>query len=836
MKSRQIWVLGFVLVVFNLVAMGAGQSPADVEKQVNDLLSKMTVAEKVSMISGYKVYRSPGIPRLGIPEIKMMDGPIGTRNDGQSTAYPGEICLAASWDTDLAQQFGVAEARDGRARGAHIILGPAMNIYRVPMDGRNSEYMGEDPYLTGNIAGSVILGVQSQGVVATMKHYACNNQEDHRMTVSAEVDERTLREIYLRVFQIAMEKGHPWAVMCAYNKINDVYCSANHWLLTDVMKNEWGFPGLIMSDWGAVHETLGPLNAGLDLEMPGQKWLIPSLVMPLIKSGQVSEATIDDKVRRILRVEVSMGFVGEDVDQQDATIALDDPANRQTALQIAREGIVLLKNDGNLLPLNKSKTKTIAIIGPNADPAITGIGGSSYTQPFRPVSTLKGIRKAAGDAVNIAYIPASEKSEIQELMAKSVYQANDPSTVGLTAEFFSGKDLSGKPVLTRQDQSIDFKCGGQNPAPAGLKNNDFSARWSGKIVPQSDGTYVFSLASHEGSRMFLDGKQIIDLWSGHDTRQVNARLDLKGGKTYDLRVEFFSGWRSSSVQFGWGPARPLMTPEEENTIEHADAAILCVGFDPSIETEGRDRPYELPTEQVQLIQKVERMNPRTVVILNAGGNVEMASWIDKTAALVQAWYPGEEGGNAIADILFGNFDPSGRLPATFEKRLEDTPAYGNYPGADDKVYYKEGMLVGYRWYDAKGIEPRFPFGYGLSYTTFQLSDLKVNDSKNKPGAMDVTVKVKNTGKRSGADVIQLYVGQDHPTLPTPPRKLAGFARVDLKPGQKKTVHFTVDGSTIAYWHPDTKQWQTDEGGYHVWVGESSRDLPLSQGIEWTARK
>ncbi|HEY1686612.1 MAG TPA: glycoside hydrolase family 3 C-terminal domain-containing protein [Tepidisphaeraceae bacterium] len=802
---------------------------ASVDQQVDQLLSQLTLDEKLSMISGYKVYKVAGVPRLGIPEIKMTDGPIGTRNDGKSTAYPGDICLAASWDTELAHEFGVSQGRDGRARADHVILGPAMNIYRIPIDGRNSEYMGEDPFLTGTMASHEIQGIQSQGVVSTVKHYAANNQEEHRMTVSANVDERTLREIYLRGFQIAITQGHPWAVMCAYNKINDVYCSANRWLLTDVLKDEWDFPGLVMSDWGAVHDTLGPANAGLDIEMPGQEWFTPAKLKPLIDSGKISMPTIDDKIRRILRVEVSMGFINSD--RKDASIPLDDPSSRATALKMAEEGIVLLKNRDGLLPLDTAKVKTVAVVGPNAEPAITGCGGSSYVDPYNPVSTLAGIQNEIG-ADRVEYVPASEKSQIDAVIAHSMYEPLDPNTQGIKAEYFANRDLSGSPVLIRQMKKIDQKWGRRRPPAANLPSNDFSARFTAKIRPPTDGTYLFSLSSHEGSRLFINGEQVIDMWSSHGNQQENVHRELKGGKVYDIRVDFFSNWPSCSVQFGWGPALPLIDEQAAEKIAKADAAVLCVGFNPQFESEGFDRTYALPQDQEKLIQKVEALNPHTIVVVNCGGNVAMANWIDNAAGLIQAWYPGEEGGRALAEIIFGKVNPSGKLPATFEKKWEDSPGYANYPGKNDEVSYKEGVFVGYRWFDAKGIVPRYPFGFGLSYTSFALSDLKIKHVKGHENELILSANVKNTGDRIGSDVIQFYVGQDQPTLPTPPRKLAGFARVELLPGQKKTVQFHVDASTLAYWHPNTKQWSTDSGGYHVWVGESSRDLPLTAPVEW----
>lgn len=427
-------------------------------------------------------------------------------------------------------------------------------------------------------------------------------------------------------------------------------------------------------------------------------------------------------------------------------------------------------------------------------------------------------------------------SEVDEIIAHSIYVPLDPTTTGVKAEFFNNQDLSGTPVLTEQVQKIDGRWNKKHSPAQGIASNNFSARFTAKIRPTEDGSYIFSLTSRQGSRLFINGEQVIDMWSSHGSQQSNIHRNLKGGKVYDIRVEFFTAWPNSHVQFGWGPAKPLLSPTETQEISHADAAILCVGFNPQWESEGFDRTYALPQNQAALTKKVEAMNPYTIVIVNCGGNVEMADWIGRAASLIQAWYPGEEGGTALADIIFGKTCPSGRLPATFEKRWKDTPAYGNYPGKDDKVYYKEGIFVGYRWFDAKGVAPRYPFGFGLSYTSFELSDLKIKPIKGESGEYSVSAKVKNTGGREGADVVQFYVGQDHPTLPTPPRKLAGFSRVNLMPGQSRTVHFTIDASTLAYWHPDTKKWSTDTGGYHVWVGESSRDLPLTRGVKWPMAK
>ncbi|HEY1685783.1 MAG TPA: glycoside hydrolase family 3 C-terminal domain-containing protein [Tepidisphaeraceae bacterium] len=801
----------------------------DVESRVDSLLQQMTLNEKVRLLCGHDNRFTYPVPRLGIPQLQMSDGPVGAHNDGPDTAYPSSIALAATWNADLAMQFGESIGSDCRARGDNFILGPAMDMYRVPVCGRNSEYLGEDPYLSGTIAARVVRGIQSKGVAATVKHYAGNEQEDHRGTESDEVDERTLREIYMRQFEIVVRDSHPWAVMAAYNRINGTYCTANHWLLTDVLKNEWGFEGIVMSDWGATHDEVGPANAGLDLEMPGGEHFTPAKLLPLIKNGSIPQAAIDDKVRRLLRVMVTMGFL--DRPQKDSSIPLDNPRSVQTALEIARQGTVLLKNEGNLLPLDRTRIKSVVIIGPNADPGVVGCGGSSQTEPFHSVSVVAGVQKLVGKTVNVIYLPLTPEQQLDDLAAHSLYQPiSADASAPLQAEFFDNKELQGSPKFIRGDKTIHFDWSAQTPPPAGLDVQHFSARWTTKITPPADGNYTFALGSHEGSRLFIDGEQVIDLWAGHPFRQESITRKLTGGKTYNLRIEFFSGWHECSVRFGWGAARPVLDSHQQEKIASADAAIICVGFNTDTESEGFDRPYALTSNQNDLILSVSHLNPHSIVLINSGGNVAMNSWINHIPALLQAWYPGQEGGTALAEILFGDTNPSGHLPATFEKRFQDSPAYKYYPGKDDKVPYKEGIFVGYRYFDAKNIEPRYPFGYGLSYTTFKFSDLKIKPALPDGQEFTATVRVTNTGDRAGGEVAQFYVGQDNPSLPRPPRWLVGYGKVFLMPGESKVRSVTIDPSSLCYWDTALHHWKVDAGGYQLWAGASSRSLGVKAGF------
>jgi beta-glucosidase len=793
-------------------------SSQPVEARVSDLLSKLTPDEKIDMISGVNGFDVRPIERLNVPKLHMSDGPAGTRNDGPTTAYPAPVGIAASWDTDLANHFGESIGRNARARGVNFWLGPAMNIYRVPQNGRNFEYLGEDPYLAGRVATQIVKGVQSQGVAATIKHFATNNQETERMTISSEVDERALQEIYLPAFKACVTEGHAWAVMCAYNKLNGTYCSANDWLLNETLKKSWGFTGVVMSDWGAVHDTDGPLNAGLDLEMPSDKFFNKEAIQPLLDSGKVTQATIDDKCRRIIRVAVEMGAF--DRPQKDESIPLDDPTTDATALQIAREACVLLKNENHTLPLDKTKVKTIAVVGPNADPAVSGGGGSSYTTPTHPVSVLAGLKAIAGEGVKVELVPSGYDRYFDDYVRDAKYV--EP----LTATFYKNRKLDGDPVATQTFDHIDFNWT-DNP-PAQMPKENYSARFRGQIDVKEAGKYVFVMESDDGSRAFIDDKPVLRMWRAHGKEKALKTIDLTAGK-HDIRVEYFQEAKDAIFRFGWGKTAGVIDDDAKKQLASADAVVCCVGFNRDTESEGSDRTFELPYPQDELVQIAAAANPHTILVLNSGGNVDMNPWIDHVPALLQVWYPGQAGGTAIGEILFGQTNPSGHLPQSWEKRFEDNAAFGqvSYPGEADQVNYHEGIFVGYRHFDHDNIEPRFPFGYGLSYTSFDLKTLKVSESGESE---NVSVDVTNTGDREGAEVVQLYVGQSQCKTPRPVRELKQFARVDLKPGETKTVKMTLGRDAFSYYNMATHGWVVDPGEFEISVGRSSRDLPLKQTI------
>ena len=705
------------------ISQAAQTTSAAVEQRVDKLLNAMTLDEKIDYIGGDRDFYIRPIPRLGIPEIKMADGPTGIRNYGDSTQYPAGIALAASWNPDLAAAYGRAVGHDARARGVHIWLAPGVNIYRAPMCGRNFEYFGEDPLLASRIAVALIRSVQSEGVLATIKHYAANNMEYGRNDVSSNIEPRTLREIYLATFQAAVQEAGVACVMDAYNLVNGVHCTANHFLNTEFLKQECGFDGVIMSDWGAVHETLGVANGGMDLEMPSGKYLNRKTLTPLIQSGKVTEATINDKVRRILRVIVRAGFL--DRPQLVESYPRNSLESASVALDAAREGIVLLKNDKRTLPLDAAKMKTVAVFGPMGGPGVPAGGGSSLVRPAHQTAIVDAVRARLGASAKVEFLPVLENAGgtgALGLAATSRFEhvTTDGTTLpGLRGEYFPNSNLAGAPTITRVENSINFDWQTTAPIPGhGVK--DFSARWTGRIRPEESGTFTLAARCDDGMRVWLNGELVVDEWTAHAALTRRVERELRAGRAYDLKVEYFQLAGEAVAQVGWGPSDPAQLQRAVDAAKAADAAIVCVGFGEQLEGEGDDRTFSLPPGQDTLIKAIAAANPRTVVVIASGGGVDMRGWLPRVSALLQAWYPGQEGGRAIADILFGDVCPSGKLPATFEKRWEDNPVHDSYHDkGSKKLDYTEGIFVGYRGYDKRGVAPQFPFGHGLSYTTFR---------------------------------------------------------------------------------------------------------------------
>ena len=812
-----------LLIILSIVTRG--WTTESEETRVEKILSQMILKEKIDYVGGVNAMSIQPIPRLGLPEIRMSDGPLGVRRDTPSTRYPGGIALAASWNRALAAKEGISMGRDCRARGLHVLLAPGVNINRLPICGRNFEYVaGEDPYLAAQLVVPFIRGVQSQGVVATAKHFAANNQEINRRSINVVVSERALREIYLPAFEAAVRIARVGAVMDAYNKVNGQYCTENEFLNDWVLKSEWAFDGVLMSDWGATHSALGAARHGLDLEMPTGEWMNSKNLVPALRGGEITEKQIDEKVRRILRMIVRMGFL--DRPQIDPSIPENDPESAKTALAIAEEGIVLLKNDRKTLPLDGAGVKKIAVIGPNAHPGVPAGWGSSYVNPFYAVSVLDGLMNNKGPDLLVDYFDVGVGN-----FGTSQFEHEDRPgqfSDGLRAEYFSNLTLSGTAILDRVDQRINFDWANANP-PRGRLPPQFSVRWTGVIRANDSFRHVFRARADAGIRVFLNNELIINDWIDHAARPDTVTRVLEAGRIYRLRVEYKnSGGGGAVAQFGWAS---LKVPD---SVGGYDAAIVCVGFDNGTEGEGFDRTFELPDGQDDLVSGVAEKNPHTVVVLNSGGNVDMYRWLDKVPALLHAWYPGQEGGNALAKILFGDISPSAKLPVTFEVSENDNPAFKSYPSdsSGENVRYEEGIFVGYRGYDHFGIKPLFPFGFGLSYTQFDYSDLRIDQgqSPNHEEA-EITFKVRNIGDRAGAEVAQLYVKEMRPAIERPVRELKGFEKVFLSPGESKMITIRLDRNSFAYYDPAADEWKTDPGEYEISIGASSRDLRVKQTLE-----
>jgi beta-glucosidase len=821
-KKFAITIAVTLLIQFS-PAQSTPSSP-EIERRVDSILSQMTIEEKIEIIGGINDFYTRAIPRLGIPSLRMSDGPMGVHDYGLTTAYAAGIALAASWDVDLARRVGAAMGKDARARGVHFILGPGMNIYRAPMNGRNFEYFGEDPYLASRMAVNVIEGIQQQGVIATAKHFAGNNSEFARMTLSTDIDERTLREIYLPAFEASVKEAKVGAVMDAYNLVNGVYMTANNHLNNEILKTEWGFNGILMSDWGATHDGIAAANGGLDLEMPSPLFMNRDNLLPALSDGRVSMATLDDKVRRILHKAIEFGFL--DRAQTDTNIPLYSQEGREAALEEARGGMVLLKNEGNLLPLNITKLKTIAVIGPDAYPAVISGGGSAESKPFNSVSYLEGISNRAGTKVKVLYdvdVPV-----LDQVFENSEFVTAPGGDRGLKGEYFPNQDLQGTPVLVRIDSHVHFDWG-EGSFEAGQPVDHFSARWTGYFIPKQSGDYEFFTSSDDGVRLYIDDDRVIDDWQPQSQTLETAMKHLEAGKAYKIRLEYFEDVGSAIVGFGVTRADAFVGNKTKALAEKADAVIICVGFDDKTEGEGFDRSFQLPGGQDALIERISAVNKNTIVVLTAGGNVDMTRWIDKVPVVLHAWYPGEEGGTALAQILFGDYSPSGKLPVSFERRWEDNPVFHNYypPNGESHVSYSEGIFLGYRYYDRSQTKPLFPFGFGLSYTTFAYSGLSITPAVgNASGTLSVSFNVKNTGDREGAEVAELYVGDSHASIPRPVKELKGFTKINLLPGESRRVTLNLDRRALSFYDVNKKDWSAEPGDFSIMVGGSSDSVPL----------
>lgn len=712
-----LWITVFILAC----SSSSEKKTLSTEQKIDSLINLMTLEEKVAMIHASSSFTSGGIPRLGIPEWTMSDGPHGVRKEhGRgwvgsenpeyfATYLPVGVSLASTWNPELGYAFGKVLGEEAKYRGKNVILGPGINILRTPLNGRNFEYLSEDPYLVSKMAVGYIKGVQDQNVAACVKHYLANNQEIDRNTVSVEMDERTLREIYLPGFAAAVKEGGVYTLMGAYNKFRGQYCTHHEYLINKVLKEELGFDGAVISDWGAVHNTMEALKFGTDVEMgtdlsQGEaknygKFFMGDTVISLVKSGQIEESLINDKVKRILRVMYRTKIIGGG---NRGAGSFNTSEHQQAALKIAEEAVVLLKNEGNLLPLSKTNMKNVAIIGANATRKQGGAGGSSQVNAKYEITPMQGIEKTLFENVKITYAPGYEVIKDNKSNAALVKEAVE--------------------AAKKADASI-VVCG----------------------------------------------------W-------VHGYTDAWGDNAYDA--------------------------------ESVDKANMILPFD-----------------QDELISAVLKANPNTVIVIMGGGPVDMTKWESKAKAILFAGYPGMEGGTALGKIIFGDVNPSGKLTMTFPKKLEDSPAHaiGEYPGKDNVVHYREGILVGYRYFDTREVEPQFAFGHGLSYTTFLYENLQLSKGDNQ--SVTATVTVRNTGSRPGAEVMQLYVKDVESSVERPEKELKGFQKIMLQPGESKDIIITLPVDAFRFFDDKRMEWVLEPGKFEIMTGSSSRDIRLKKEID-----
>ncbi|RCW47999.1 beta-glucosidase family protein [Paenibacillus prosopidis] len=665
------------------------------QRNIQEIIAQMTLEEKAGMCSGLDFWHLKGVERLGVPSVMVTDGPHGLRKQKQgadhlglfdsvpATCFPSAAGLACSWDRDLIGQVGVALGEECQAEDVAVLLGPGVNIKRSPLCGRNFEYFSEDPFLSSEMAASHINGVQSQGVGTSLKHFAVNNQENRRMSVDAVVDDRTLREIYLASFEGAVKKAQPWTVMCSYNRVNGTYASENEYLLTDILKEEWGHEGFVVSDWGAVDERHHALAAGLELEMPASNGVGERKVIEAVKSGKLSEEALDRAVARLLNI------IFKAVDNNKENASYDQDAHHRLARVVASESMVLLKNENGILPLNKNGK--IAVIGAFAQKTRYQGGGSSHIVPTRLDNSLEEITKLAGDSAQVVYA--------------------------------EGYDL--------ENDAID----------------------------------------------------------------------------------------------------ETLLQEAKRAASEAQVAVVFAGLPDRYESEGYDREHlHLPENHTRLIEAVAEAQSNIVVVLLNGSPVEMP-WLGKVKAVLEGYLGGQAVGGAIADLLFGEANPSGKLAETFPVKLSDNPSYLNFPGEGDRVEYREGLYVGYRYYDAKQLQPLFPFGYGLSYTTFEYTGITIGKNEMKDtDTVEVHVSIKNSGSKAGKEIVQLYVRDIQSTLGRPDKELKGFAKVELQPGEEKSISFTLDKRSFAYYNVELKDWHVETGDFAILIGKSSQDIVLQETI------
>ncbi len=845
-RSPKFACNGYLAVIFCCLSALAASRPAAaqapkpdspaIEAEARALLAKLTPEQKIELLGGVDSMFTRAMPAIGLPALKMSDASVGVRVWGPSTSYAGGVALAASWDPLFARKLGESLGKDARVRGVHVLLGPGVNIARTPVAGRNFEYLSEDPFLNAELAVPLIAGVQSQGVIATVKHFALNNQEYNRHNASSDVDERTLREIYLPAFEAAVTRAHVDAVMDSYNLIDGVHATQNGFLNLELLKREWGFQGILMSDWDATYDAVAAANNGLDLEMPGPRYMNAQTLLPALKDGRVKQQTIDDKVLRLLRTALRYGFL--DRPQFDAADSTYSVGGRAVALEGALESLTLLKNEGHVLPLDAARVRTIAIIGPNAYPAVTGGGGSAYTDAFEPVSTLTGIANLVGAGVRVLY--ARGLPEAREVFRRTRWDGP------ITAATYASEDFTGSAQIATLS-TLD------NPAAHGAANRDEaprSIRYTANYRADKAGKYVILATASpwdgDSITVRVDGSPLPT--APHAEGQIPPfwTLDLREGQTIHLVADYLPRFSGLHAGLGIAYEPDLVSADAIQYAAAADVVVVAAGFDKHTESEGQDRSFGLPWGEDALIEAAASANPKTIVTLTGGVGTDTRRWIDKVPAVLQVYYPGQEGGTAIAEVLFGRHNPEGKLPVTFDRDWDESASRAFYypaPHADSVLHstepdgraidytiphvrYGDKLMVGYRYWTTNGKHPLYPFGYGLSYTSFRFSNLKLPAEAVAGATVHVEFDVTNIGGVAGAEVAQVYVSDPSATHDRPERELKGFQKVRLAPDETKRVRLELDARSFSYWDDSAHHWRIDAGRFVVRVGDSSEGTPL----------
>ena len=826
--------------------------PVSVER-LDTLVRSLSIEDRARLTAGADAWHTAGVDSIGLGQMLTQDGPNGVRGTtfpkgSSATCTPCGTGLGATWDVDLVAEVAARIGAEAKRAGVHYMLGPVLNIIRSPLGGRDFECYSEDPLLTADLGVAYITGMQSQGVAACPKHFVANDSEAHRTTVNCIVDERTLREVYLLPFE-AVARAGAWSMMAAYNRVNGVHCTRNAALIGDVLREEWGWDGVLMSDWHATHDTIDDATAGLDLEMPGPPRHLGQHLAAAVRRGEVDEETLNCAASRVLTLAARVGALPIDALPISAPkvdpaplepLHLSDATAAALVRRAAADSFVLLANDG-ALPLAAAQLKRVAIIGPNAAQPCTQGGGAAHIAAPYAVTPLEGLRAALPAGVEIVhepgcridlFLPPLTRMDLMDLDGKP----------GLTIEFFRGQVPEGQAVARYNVQSSDLHLFGD--LPAGLAQNDFAVRISAWLTPRTSGSYKVAMRGLGGRRLFVDGVPAADAWdapAGVDVptalfegKELGGTFEFEAGKRVLIAGEAHSITHEPSL-LALGCSEPETTDGIGAAVAaaaSADVAVVVVGTDETWESEGRDRKtVTLPGRQDELVERVAAVNSKTIVVVNSGCPMDLP-WADKVAAVIYVWFPGQEFGNALADVLLGAAEPGGRLPVTLARRAADFTAYDTTPGAGEELVYREGVNVGYRGFDAAGVEPRFAFGHGLGYTTFEYESLELaSDGLAEGEPLQLRVRLRNTGTRSGKEVVQVYVADLEASVPRPPRELKGFAVVRLAPGKAIELVLNLDDRDLAYWDPARHSWRIEPGRFEIQVGHSSRDIRLRQSFE-----